>query len=275
MRYVSTRGQRTGAGLRRRAAGRVSPPTAGSTSRRSGRRCRRCDPSAGYAAAAAAVMAPFVGDEIDRAVLDAIAPTPTRCRTRVPPSGRLPARAARPRRVAARALPRADARLQGRRPAARRPAVRPRAGGAGRAGHDRRRDQRRHRRGGDRRLAGRTNVDIVILYPEGRVSEVQRRQMTTVDGGERAGRRRRGHVRRLPGPREGDVQRRRLPRPAPPVGRELDQLGPRDGADRLLRRRPRRRSAGGRCRSPCRPATSATSSRAGSPGAWERRSTVS
>ncbi len=27
---------------------------------------------------------------------------------------------------------------------------------------------------------GRTNVDIVILYPEGRVSEVQRRQMTTV-----------------------------------------------------------------------------------------------
>jgi threonine synthase len=29
-------------------------------------------------------------------------------------------------------------------------------------------------------MAGRTNVDIVILYPHGRVSEVQRRQMTTV-----------------------------------------------------------------------------------------------
>ena len=30
-------------------------------------------------------------------------------------------------------------------------------------------------------VAGRTNVDIVVLYPEGRVSDVQRRQMTTVD----------------------------------------------------------------------------------------------
>jgi len=30
-------------------------------------------------------------------------------------------------------------------------------------------------------VAGRAHVDIVILYPEGRVSDVQRRQMTTVD----------------------------------------------------------------------------------------------
>jgi threonine synthase len=30
-------------------------------------------------------------------------------------------------------------------------------------------------------IAGRRHLDIVILYPEGRVSEVQRRQMTTVD----------------------------------------------------------------------------------------------
>ena len=57
-------------------------------------------------------------------------------------------------------------------------------------------------------VAGRDNVDIVVLYPEGRVSEVQRRQMTTVDAAERAHRRRRGHLRRLPGPREGDVRRR-------------------------------------------------------------------
>ena len=28
---------------------------------------------------------------------------------------------------------------------------------------------------------GRANLDIVILHPAGRVSEVQRRQMTTVD----------------------------------------------------------------------------------------------
>jgi threonine synthase len=30
-------------------------------------------------------------------------------------------------------------------------------------------------------VAGRANVDIVVLYPQGRVSDVQRRQMTTVD----------------------------------------------------------------------------------------------
>jgi threonine synthase len=30
-------------------------------------------------------------------------------------------------------------------------------------------------------VTGRANVDIVVLYPEGRVSEVQRRQMTTVE----------------------------------------------------------------------------------------------
>jgi threonine synthase len=30
-------------------------------------------------------------------------------------------------------------------------------------------------------VAGRDNVDIVVLYPEGRVTDVQRRQMTTVD----------------------------------------------------------------------------------------------
>ena len=47
-----------------------------------------------------------------------------------------------------------------------------------------------------------------------------------------------------------------------PVGRELDQLGPGDGPDRLLRRRAAARLAGGRrpCRSRCRPATSATCS---------------
>ena len=30
-------------------------------------------------------------------------------------------------------------------------------------------------------LRGRTGIDVVILYPEGRVSEIQRRQMTTVE----------------------------------------------------------------------------------------------
>ena len=53
-------------------------------------------------------------------------------------------------------------------------------------------------------------------------------------GAQRAQRRHRGHVRRLPGPRQGVLQRSRLPRPPCADGGELDQLRPRDGADRLL-----------------------------------------
>jgi threonine synthase len=54
----------------------------------------------------------------------------------------------------------------------------------------------------------RDAIDIFIMHPAGRVSEVQRRQMTTVDA-ERPQHRGRGHLRRLPGPREGAVQRHR------------------------------------------------------------------
>ena len=118
------------------------------------------------------------------------------------------------------------------------------------------------------------NVDIVILYPAGRTSDVQRRQMTTVDSPNVHTVAIDGQLRRLPGPREGDVRRRRVPRRAAAVGGELDQLGASDGADRLLRVgladacRATRRSVS-------RPATSATSCRAGSPAGWVRRSTTS
>ena len=60
-----------------------------------------------------------------------------------------------------------------------------------------------------RPAATATRIDIVILHPQGRTSEVQRRQMTTVLRRNVARRRDRGHVRRLPGPREGDVRRHR------------------------------------------------------------------
>ena len=58
---------------------------------------------------------------------------------------------------------------------------------------------------------GRDTLDIVVLHPSGRVSDVQRRQMTTVRCTQRAQRRRRGHLRRLPGPGEGALRRHRVP----------------------------------------------------------------
>ena len=54
-------------------------------------------------------------------------------------------------------------------------------------------------------------VNVFILFPHGRVSEVQRRQMTTPADSKRACAGDGWRFRRLPGPREGHVQRFRLP----------------------------------------------------------------
>ena len=58
---------------------------------------------------------------------------------------------------------------------------------------------------------GRDTTDIFILHPEGRTSEVQRRQMTTVADANVHNIALEGHVRRLPVDREGPVPR---PRPS-------------------------------------------------------------
>ena len=120
---------------------------------------------------------------------------------------------------------------------------------------------------------GRDRLDIVVLHPSGRVSDVQRRQMTTVDAPN-------VHNVAVEGTFDdcqdlvkalfADVEFRDR---GAPVGHELDQLGPGDGAGRLLRHhgRPARAAAP----SPCPPATSATSSPAGSPSGWACRSTSS
>ena len=50
---------------------------------------------------------------------------------------------------------------------------------------------------------GRARADLFVLFPHGRVSEVQRRMMTTAPRRQRPCARHRGHVRRLPGHREG------------------------------------------------------------------------
>ncbi len=46
---------------------------------------------------------------------------------------------------------------------------------------------------------GRAQVDVVVLFPQGRISEVQRRMMTTAPDANVHARRHRRHLRRLPG----------------------------------------------------------------------------
>ena len=125
-----------------------------------------------------------------------------------------------------------DARLQGRRPPARRPPVRPRARRAGE------RVTIVGATSGDTGSAaieacvGRDTLDIVVLHPAGRVSEVQRRQMTTVDAPN-------VHNLAIEGTFDDcqDLVKALFADAAfrdrdPAVGHELDQLGPGDGPDR-------------------------------------------
>ncbi len=89
--------------------------------------------------------------------------------------------------------------------------------------------------------------------------------------------RHRGHLRRLPGHREGHVQPPRLPRRDEPVGREFHQLGAGAGPARLLlhRRGGARRPAPQALLRGADRAISATCWRAGSPSAWACRSSGS
>ena len=180
------------------------------------------------------------------------------------------------RHCRARAVPRPDAGVQGRRPAARRPAVRPRA--------------RRARSSGSRSSAPRAatparrrstactdcaNVDIVILYPDGRVSEVQRRQMTTVDAPN-------VHNVAVEGTFD-DCQDLVKAMFADAPFRERMRLSAVNSINwarvmaqivyYVVGRRSARAAPLHVLRA--RPATSATSSPAGSPGGWARRSTAS
>ncbi len=83
-------------------------------------------------------------------------------------------------------------------------------------------------------FAGRDRTDIFILFPEGKVSPVQQRQMTTSTDKNVHAMAVEGQFRRLPEPGEGHVQRCALPRQGAPVGRQLHQLGAHHGAGGLL-----------------------------------------
>ena len=123
-------------------------------------------------------------------------------------------------------------------------------------------------------FAGLDNVDLVVLFPHGRISDVQRRMMTTTGAANVHALAIEGTFRRLPGDREGDVQPPRLSRCGLAVRRQLDQLGADRGAGGVLfhLRGGARRAARARWISPCRPAISATSSPATSPRRWACRS---
>ncbi len=146
-------------------------------------------------------------------------PTPTlrahvpRRLCRLPPPGRRAAHPDRPGRMGAGAVPRADAGLQGRGDAAAGAADGPRAGRARRRAPPssaRPRATPAARR--SRRSATATTPTSSSCFPEGRVSPIQQRQMTTAGAANVHAHRGRGHLRRLPGDREGDVQQRAVPR---------------------------------------------------------------
>ncbi len=111
---------------------------------------------------------------------------------------------------------------------------------------------------------GLANVDVFILFPHGRVSEVQRRQMTTPVEANVHALAMDGDFDDCQARRQGHVQRFRLPRWRAAGRGEQHQLGAGSGAGGLLFLMPPspwvRRTARSALR--CRRATSATSSRA-------------
>ena len=117
---------------------------------------------------------------------------------------------------------------------------------------------------------GRSRIDLFVLFPQGRISDVQRRMMTTAEDDNVHALAIEGNFDDCQAHGEGHVQSSCLCRQRALVGRELDQLGAHRRAGGLLFHRRGQRSARPRARwrSRCRPEISATCLRAMSPRAW-------
>ena len=181
MRYISTRGDCPGARLRRR-------PARGPRRRRRPLSCRRvaallADEMRGLRGLALCRArrprhAAFLGGQIDDGGLP---PHRARGLCRLRPPGGGAAEAARRPRLAAGAVPRPDARLQGHGAAAARPPVRPCAGAsAASASPSSAPPPATPARPPSRPAATAQPSTSSSCIRDGRVSEVQRRQMTTV-----------------------------------------------------------------------------------------------
>ena len=86
-------------------------------------------------------------------------------------------------------------------------------------------------------MRGKQRRRVFMLRPHGRMSPFQQAQMFSLQDAEHPQHRRRGRVRRLPGHRQGGVQRPGVQAPLPDRHRQLDQLGAAAGAGGVLLRR--------------------------------------
>ena len=123
---------------------------------------------------------------------------------------------------------------------------------------------------------GSSRVDVVILFPEGRVSDVQRRMMTTPTEENVHAVAVRGTFDDCQALVKGMFNDHAFRDRTVAVGRQLHQLGAHRRPDHLLLHGGRRagRAAPRASRLRCRPATSATSSRATRQSAWACRSSA-
>ena len=203
----------------------------------------------GYRELAFAVLSRFI-DDIPAADLQAHRSTRTYTAATFGSDAITPLADARAGPAPAARVERPDARVQGHRAAAPRQPVRVRARAAtGRTLNILGATSGDTGSSAEYAMRGKRGIDVFMLSPKGRMSPFQQAQMFSLADAQHPQPRDRGHVRRLPGHRQGGQRRRRVQGALRDRHRQLDQLGARRGAGRLLlqglfRGDARRRRAG-------------------------------